>query len=733
MEASDVPLRGHGSNQELAAISAPIATLKEGIIFNGLGEAGHETFYFCEHEGDRVKTARKPYDRAVSCILLRAFALCPRNIKICSDGYWDEYIWENARELYRSLWPNECIQCPWDDETDDSDDPSYREMRNHQSRVIRQGQSETNAGIHSLRASPISTVSMVQFEAIRDWISNCASSCDHGKCRPKSMTWRKFPGIRFRLIDVRQRCVVSALDDWPFAVLSYVWGDVDQVKLTTANSQELSRPHGLDSVWQQIPTTVRDAILVCERLGEDYLWVDALCIMQDSARDRTIQILRMRSIYSAAKFTIVAASTKTADEGLLTKQPSAVVPTLCSSIEDLEAVLAISPWGSRGWCYQEQALSHRAILFSSNGIFLQCQEATHDLQGTQLAKSRSTSPVSQSQKVGGLLNIPQGQNLEYFLSAVEHYSKRKFTLGKDKVSAFQGVFHTLEGMMDGERSTFHFGLPTCAFDQTVCWRAAQHGPHLRNQNFPSWSWLGWDNEVSFERSLVDLTRTSHMLEGVRYQKLLHRLEPRPACRLRKTIKWPSTNDHGSFGFPVSIDTTTGYSWPKLALATSSAYLRISARAQQIRGSNGLYNVFPTTCRKSMPLQGLKPTTHPSQGDAPRSAPLDPTIDEASKQYGISDHEHHEDCGAEVPLGDIWLDITWRDHQPRVHVMKFIALSGYLDSQRTGRWYITILMCLLVMDVTSENSDYERFQIMECSISENCWLEFGGFYDLVSIR
>jgi len=51
-------------------------------------------------------------------------------------------------------------------------------------------------------------------------------------------------------------------------------------------------------------------------MGERYLWVDALCIIQDDSMDKEWQIARMGSIYSSAVFTIVAACGVDADAGL---------------------------------------------------------------------------------------------------------------------------------------------------------------------------------------------------------------------------------------------------------------------------------------------------------------------------------------------------------------------------------------------------------------------------------
>ena len=67
-----------------------------------------------------MKTAHKPYDIVVACVLLRAALLAPEQFKLSSDGFWTyEDEWGVVRELYRKIWPGEEISCPWGD--DDAD------------------------------------------------------------------------------------------------------------------------------------------------------------------------------------------------------------------------------------------------------------------------------------------------------------------------------------------------------------------------------------------------------------------------------------------------------------------------------------------------------------------------------------------------------------------------------------------------------------------------------------
>jgi Heterokaryon incompatibility protein (HET) len=64
------------------------------------------------------------------------------------------------------------------------------------------------------------------------------------------------------------------------------------------------------------PNTVKDAIDLVESLGERYLWVDSLCIVQDDDEWKCSQINNMASIYANSHLTIIAADGDSSDYGL---------------------------------------------------------------------------------------------------------------------------------------------------------------------------------------------------------------------------------------------------------------------------------------------------------------------------------------------------------------------------------------------------------------------------------
>ncbi|GFF49053.1 hypothetical protein IFM46972_08708 [Aspergillus udagawae] len=118
VDHSSVPLSGPDIDEP----GPPIIDVHQGIFLNGAGDDGYEPLCLDRHgstEFTFVKTAYKPYDEVVACILLRAAVLAPNCVSLSSDGDW-EHDWSAARHLYRELW-SEDVECPWS-ETEVADD-----------------------------------------------------------------------------------------------------------------------------------------------------------------------------------------------------------------------------------------------------------------------------------------------------------------------------------------------------------------------------------------------------------------------------------------------------------------------------------------------------------------------------------------------------------------------------------------------------------------------------------
>ena len=192
-----------------------------------------------------------------------------------------------------------------------------------------------------------------------------------------------------RLIDVKTNSLVDAPDGGEYVALSYVWGHSSSLLLLEHTRHDLYSPGGLAKF--KIPQTIADAIRVVKKLGLRYLWVDAICIQQDDAADKSLQILRMHSVYFNAVATIVAAAGDHADAGLCgadpryPRRPQIVAEAqgfrfIAASPSFLDIVhsgarKSVTPWASRAWTYQEYRLSRRMLIFSQDNVIWKCRSS----------------------------------------------------------------------------------------------------------------------------------------------------------------------------------------------------------------------------------------------------------------------------------------------------------------------------------------------------------------------
>jgi hypothetical protein len=127
---------------------------------------------------------------------------------------------------------------------------------------------------------------------------------------------------------------------------------------------------------------MRDVTVVVLELEESYLWVEALCIVQDDEHDISAQIKNIHKIFRNAAVTIIAASGKGVRAGLSGFRPHSrnvtqhfgVVQGLRLLVvgPPLEAILQSVKWNTRAWAYQEFLLSKRLLIFTPSQVFFIC-------------------------------------------------------------------------------------------------------------------------------------------------------------------------------------------------------------------------------------------------------------------------------------------------------------------------------------------------------------------------
>jgi hypothetical protein len=392
----------------------------------------------------------------------------------------------------------------------------------------------------------------------RIWINNCMSN--HVRCRPKANVpnsvfaqnsmnpevgviprniARSFPT---RLIDlgnvedatIRPRLVIRDIDfndDWKVAAymtLSHCWGKCHMVELCSHNI-ELFR----NSIkFQDLPKTFSDAMITAKSLGVRFLWIDSLCIIQDSSEDWSRESLLMADIYSNSACNICAVDAEDDSVGFLCdRDPNSVepfvfrgrlkgktVPFLVDNTEDISShprnVLS-----SRAWVFQEQLLSPRCLMFSRKEVSWQCRELeaseTHPL-GTNVSPHLNNYPEDSKMQcvLSGIVDdrllfgsLPlqpanylswKDPRVEIWAEILTRYTSRNITVPSDKLIAIAAIAQSLSPYF----GCYYAGLWSNPLPVSLLWHVErdEHNPpsslHPPQWRTPSWSWASLNGQIS---------------------------------------------------------------------------------------------------------------------------------------------------------------------------------------------------------------------------------------------
>ncbi|CAO2654583.1 Nn.00g113160.m01.CDS01 [Neocucurbitaria sp. VM-36] len=344
---------------------------------------------------------------------------------------------------------------------------------------------------------------------VQSWLEDCDSS-------HHCVNMRQAGDSRFelRVIDVQDLCVVKAPEACRYTALSYVWGNVQQPLLKTDNMELFSIPESLRSI--PIPQTIKDAMHVCRLLKLRYLWVDSLCIVQDSKGHAAGQIAHMHNIYREAYLTIVVAAGLDCASGIPSIQdrppfPPAVVidgvkfAIVPHSFDAIEQRVQQSVWNQRSWTMQESALSRRRLVFTAQEYFLSCDRGLYveALAGKLLQPHRSSIPPLPKLVPGQLATAADGRRADLsYGRLVSLYVNRKLTYPEDILRAFEGMANALTPLL----GPFRWGHPHRLFRYAMCW--CNYAQLKRRPGFPSWSWTGWHHPYVQEHGSSSAVRLS---------------------------------------------------------------------------------------------------------------------------------------------------------------------------------------------------------------------------------
>jgi hypothetical protein len=375
------------------------------------------------------------------------------------------------------------------------------------------------SNVKKISSATSSTGSKETLQVVASWLKQCETS--HALCRSKRFTaegsekWKPT-----RLIDLSashvQKSTICLRErqhvppGCQYAAVSYCWG-MSPSFLTLTRS---TRRHLLEGIEiSDLPRTWEETIQILRELSIQYLWIDALCIMQDDEEDWKRESASMSQIFGAAMLTISATASFNADEGLFRERPNALVkgvtlPLQSTTGSSWRLSYAGSdpglprfnsyPIAKRGWTLQEWLLSSRMLHFTDNIVSWECLEGSASEYDTTI---QSYSPQNQTLKanVSKLMTQPTGSFDFHTVwnDILYDYTRRGFTNPGDKLFALQGLekeFSSRFAMKD----VYVAGMWKGTLLTDLLWATAELKESKANLSIaPSWSWAAVEGSVYF--------------------------------------------------------------------------------------------------------------------------------------------------------------------------------------------------------------------------------------------
>jgi Heterokaryon incompatibility protein (HET) len=420
----------------------------------------------------------------------------------------------------------------------------------------------------------------VDLSVVQLWIRNCFSSHDH--CNQYRIGLTHKPVAQHTVTRLPTRVIQIQLDNTgsleafvkmstknesgDYLALSYRWGGPQHIVLTSSTFATFSTKGGLS--FASLPQGLQHALKFTHKLGYKYLWVDALCILQDSAQDKYHEISNMQNYYSNAALTIQPSGMNSVADGFLGEARiirektehfleniklrcpnSFELPILGKSKESL--VLTLEPkWydppsesvNTRAWVLQERLLCPRVLIFPSiGGVIFQC-ETTETFRGKihyqddqifgkfgrarlELASHNSTHKLPELFKS--------------WTNIVNDYAARDLSEPQDKLLAIAGLAGIYSTRFATRLGHYFFGHWENLFTDGLLWSVANHKmqPRPKIARAPSWSWASvdrsryTDTSGSYEKHEVQILDL-HMFKNAPVQQagslpitMLARLRP----------------------------------------------------------------------------------------------------------------------------------------------------------------------------------------------------------------
>jgi len=296
--------------------------------------------------------------------------------------------------------------------------------------------------------------------------------------------------------------------------LSHCWGKSIHFSLRTTNVSQLYEA----IPWDSLSRTFREAITFTHRLGITFLWIDALCIIQDSDADWLDQALSMVSIYSNSFLNLAATSSEDGNGGLLIAESphlanGCMIQATWQGLPSGDyVVFDDTAWrrrieegvlNRRAWVLQERLLASRTVHFAYDQISWECTcLRASESYPTGIPDERIDIKPSATTAFQDMKRHPEdsAQINDCWLVIVQRYSECTLTKESDKLIALAGIAETTQNLLRCSPLDYLAGLWKMFLVKDLLWHLLSAGERYESYQAPSWSWVSVKGPVSFNPS-----------------------------------------------------------------------------------------------------------------------------------------------------------------------------------------------------------------------------------------
>ena len=345
----------------------------------------------------------------------------------------------------------------------------------------------------------------------KTWLDDCTNG--HIECSTMKATL--LPNRLLKLNAFRESMdlklveldTLKAVESVAYTALSHCWGVANEQKQIVTKRTNLDERRRCIS-YEHLSQTFQDAVRITRGLGIDFLWIDSLCIIQDSREDWEREASRMSQTYAGSYCTLAASAASDGSGGCrrsfhntgMTRSARYVDLDLSStrvrmferSPLDWESELELGPLRRRGWTLQERELSPRIIHFAENLLLWECRtsKASSELPWFQMNTKDPPAALLYNQPEDA---DPESRTLElreYWCGVVEDFSQRNVTKQQDRLPALDGLAQTAKQNGRGEylAGVWKADLPSALLWQVVPDAEKDRCCKLDDYQAPSWSW-----------------------------------------------------------------------------------------------------------------------------------------------------------------------------------------------------------------------------------------------------